>query len=142
MSDRTPTLADLQQLVDAVARFPDQLAGVSTKTLTTIAVHAVHGALPEPVADAIEVMRAAGARVGIVSAAYSMTELRAVEVRIPSSAAFARRNVLSSWGVDPATNRVEVGVTRISPELEAEVRNLFGDIVHLNVKSRFHRAGG
>lgn len=143
----SPSLQDLQKLVDAVALFPDRFAGVSTDSLEQITIHAVGTskvAAAPAITDAARSLRLVGARVDIVPAKYSMLQLKEVESRIRARGPFAGplsgtsggSSVLSSYAINPRTNRVEVGVTKLSPGLAAEVTREFGDYVQLRVRAR------
>lgn len=139
-----PTLADFQALTKAVDRFPDQLAGVSTDTLNKITIHTVGTSkLPAAVASTVNLLSAKRTQVTIKPEKHSMRELQRVVDRIPKTAPFSSYTAgLSRWAADPATNRVEVGVTHLPTGAEAaQVQALFGDLVHLYLAPQYVPSG-
>ncbi|MFK4087757.1 hypothetical protein ACI2LF_26840 [Kribbella sp. NPDC020789] len=151
-AQRPPGLDDLQRLVDAVAVSPDRFAGVSTDTLERVTIHVVGSskfADAPAVTAAAQTLRAAGVRVTVVPAKYSLRQLEEVKARIRKRGPFAGpltgtsggSSVLTAYGVDPKSNQVAVAVTKLSAELADQVAREFGDTVKLSIEPRPTTAG-
>ncbi|MEV5718168.1 hypothetical protein AB0L41_30140 [Amycolatopsis mediterranei] len=69
---------------------------------------------------------------------YSQSELQDVARLITRQQPWASdvKPVLATWGVDPAANNVQVGVTKLTPELRQEAAATFGDKVTLVQQAR------
>jgi hypothetical protein len=83
-----------------------------------------------------------GWRVDLVPVRHSLAELDAVRQRVAADPARWQLDgaALSEWYVDVTRNRVAVGVTKLSPRLEAAARAEFGDQVVLHEAARATRA--
>jgi hypothetical protein len=75
-------------------------------------------------------------------AKYSSADLDATMARIDTAEPFASatRAARTAWYVDPATNRVTVGLTTVTPEATRLARAAFGDRVELVQQDRHNAA--
>ena len=60
--------------------------------------------------------------------------LREVTTKQPWAADTA--NIRSSWGIDPAADKVSIGLTTVTPQLQREAEQLFGDAVQVHQQAR------
>lgn len=75
-----------------------------------------------------------GRRVDLVPVGHSLAELESVRRRVGADPGRWQLGgaALSEWYIDVASNRVAVGVTKLSPQLAAAARAEFGDRVTLH----------
>ena len=142
----TVSSAQLAGLSAVVAAKPDDFAGASvdpaTGVLTVRVVQGRDGAAQAALRSQLAVRSTAasnGARtLRLQPAGHSMRELTAVRDRVTTEAGWAAlaKPVLSEWYVDVATNTVDVGVTRITPELTRAAQQRFGSLVRLHQADR------
>jgi hypothetical protein len=135
--------AEVRAVVEAK---PDQFAGAvvdpATGVLTVRVVQGKDGAARTALRSGLAARSAAGPKgsartLRLQPAAHSMRELTAVRDRVTTEAGWAAKAkpVLSEWYVNVATNTVDVGVTRVTPELTRAAQQRFGSVV------RLHQAG-
>ncbi|MGH7912976.1 MAG: hypothetical protein ACREQM_11385 [Candidatus Dormibacteraceae bacterium] len=76
--------------------------------------------------------------VTLVPATYSLFELQSVLAQIPTAQPWASLAgpLLASWGIDVAANRVDVGLTQVTPTLTAAAVRQFGGSVELQQQAR------
>jgi hypothetical protein len=69
---------------------------------------------------------------------YSHADLKRVVNQISSVQPWASdvKAVLATWGIDPKADKVQVGLTRVTPDIANEASALFGDKVELVTRSR------
>lgn len=129
----------IQKIQDTVGRHPGAYAGLSAHGDRRITIHLAKG--QQAPAGEIGAARRAAAAVGIAVSVdrqnNSFAALTALANSIPKARPFAAlgRN-LSTWGVDPATNSVEVGVVHLTPRIAATMRALYGGKVTLVQRPR------
>jgi hypothetical protein len=144
-----PELAVDRDRVDGVAALvaadPAAFGGVSmdeaSGTLTVryalatgvTAARARLSAAPN-VAKAVGQSAAGGLRIELVPVQRSLQELEAVRSRVGSDPDWRRvaGGVMSQWYVDVRRNTVAVGVTELTPALQAAARGIFGEAVSLH----------
>lgn len=134
-------LSALDRIRARVESRPDIYAGITTNGPADVTIHVVKGR--EASADTGALRHEASlekiaAKVEPVE--RSTTELKSVMNAIPENKVLAA--TLSSYGIDPATNRVDVGVTELTGEVASAVRAEFGDAVSLHVEERPQRTSG
>jgi hypothetical protein len=102
--------------------------------ISSLPAHAARASVPSsmPSKLAVSVRRV---RYSQQQLAATMTE---VTERQPWSALV--KPVLASWGMDPRTDTVRVGLTRITPQMRAAARAAFGDRVTLVQQARLNLA--
>lgn len=120
----------LQALKDTVDRLPDNYAGLSNKGDTagpqTAGVHLVEGGIIDSdTQTAIDYAKSMGIVVTVDTQKYSTTELQAIMAKVPTL--FGKD--LSSWGINPDYNQVQVEVVGATAEAEALGRNAYGDAI-------------
>jgi hypothetical protein len=128
-------LATLDRIRARVESRPDLYAGITTNGPADVTIHVVKGR--EASADTGALRHEASlekisAKVAPVE--RSTAELKKIMNAIPDNKVLTA--TLSSYGIDPATNRVDVGVTELTAEVESAVRAEFGDAVSLRVEER------
>ncbi|MEV4150836.1 hypothetical protein AB0J40_44780 [Amycolatopsis sp. NPDC049691] len=86
--------------------------------------------------EALGVRGTVGVEVDTVK--YSHADLKRVVDRIPTVQPWASdvKAVLATWGIDPKADKVQVGLTRVTPDIANEASALFGDKVELVTRSR------
>jgi hypothetical protein len=139
------TLALVQRLRDLTERAPDQYGGVSTQGADHVTIHlARNGAQPGvAVSEVMTAASRAGLHVSIDRRTYSLAQLTTIQDAIPGTEPFASLGAgLVLWGVDPESNTVRVGVTKVTPELSAKVRATFGGAVSLVEQAPFRATYG
>lgn len=134
-------LATLDRIRARVESRPDLYAGITTNGPADVTIHVVKGR--EASADTGALRHEASlekitAKVAPVE--RSTAELKKIMNAIPDNKVLTA--TLSSYGIDPATNRVDVGVTELTAEVESAVRAEFGDAVSLRVEERAKRTSG
>ncbi|MGW4109734.1 hypothetical protein ACWEFJ_02535 [Actinosynnema sp. NPDC004786] len=134
-------LAALDRIRARVDSRPDVFAGISTNGPADVTIHVVKGR--EANADTGALRHEASLEkiaAKVVPAERSTADLKKVADAIPGTEALA--STLASYGIDPATNRVTVGVTELTAEVESAVRTEFGDAVSLHVEKRLKGMSG
>lgn len=150
LNGATVSSAQLAGLNALVAAQPDNFAGATvdqaTGVLTVRVVQGRDGAAQTALRSRLAA-KSTGASKGadsatrtirLQTAAHSTRELTAVRDRVTTEAGWAAKAkpVLSEWYVNVATNTVDVGVTRITPELTRAAQQAFGPLVRLHQADR------
>jgi len=109
---------------------PRARAGTAAETLTHLAIGSPREGTGEPL------------RVQVLAQTHSLRELNATMARIDVAEpwATASRNKLTSWFADPASGRVRVGLTQVTPQLRQLAHDAFGDQFELFTQDRFNAA--
>jgi streptogrisin A len=134
-------LSALDRIRTKVNSRPDVYAGISTNGPADVTIHVVKGR--EANADTGTLRHEAGLEkiaAKVVLAERSTADLKKTSEAIRDNEALAP--TLVSYGIDPASNRVTVGVTGLTAELESAVRAQFGEAVSLYVEARPTRTYG
>jgi hypothetical protein len=82
--------------------------------------------------------------VEVDSVKYSHEELKRVMDQISTTQRWTSdvKASLATWGIDPKADKVEVGLTQVTPAIVQEASALFGDKVELVTRSRDKNAMG
>jgi hypothetical protein len=142
----TVSSAQLAEVGAVVAARPDEFAGASVDPATgDLTVRVVQGrdssakaALRSRLAVKAKGATGTARTLRLLPAGHSMRELTAVRDRVATEAGWAAKAkpVLSEWYVNVATNTVDVGVTKVTPELTALAQQRFGSLVRLHQADR------
>lgn len=134
-------LSALDRIRARVESRPDVYAGITTNGPADVTIHVVKGRQSGTEADALR--HEAGLEkiaAKVVLADRSTADLKKVMTAIPDNDVLMAR--VSSYGIDPANNRVDVGVTELTAEVESAARAEFGDAVALRVEQPFTAVSG
>lgn len=134
-------LSALDRIRAKVESRPDVYAGISTNGSADVTIHVVKGR--EPNADTGALKHEADLEkiaAKVVPVERSTADLKKVADAIPDIEVLA--TTLASYGIDPASNRVTIGVTELTAEVESAVRAEFGDAVSLHVEQRIEAVSG
>lgn len=134
-------LAALDRVRARVESRPDVYAGITTNGPADVTIHVAKGRQPSADTDALR-HEASLEKIAakVVLAERSTADLKKVMTAIPDNDVL--RTKLSSYGIDPANNRVDVGVTELTAEVESAARAQFGDAVALRVEKPFDAVSG
>ena len=82
--------------------------------------------------------KASGTKIVVDKVPLSYADLQKVlaEVSIKEPWATDTKDIRSSWGIDPITDKVAIGVTTLTPQVLQEARLAFGDSVRLYQEAR------
>jgi hypothetical protein len=129
--------AEISALQEVLSQHSDQFAGLyfddATETITVNVTAAQAGTATQLAHQA-----AASLPLTIHTVRYSQRQLTDVMNAIPQRQPWATlaATSLASWGIDPSTDTVRVGLTRITPQLTAAARAAFGGQVTLVQEQR------
>ncbi|WP_447007332.1 hypothetical protein ACRAKI_13060 [Saccharothrix isguenensis] len=128
-------LAAMDRIRARVENRPEVYAGISTNGPSDLTIHVVRGRQAGADADALQ-REARSEDIGakVVFVERSSADLEKVMDAVRDNGVLASR--LASRGIDVASNRVDVGVTELTAEVEAEVRAKFGDAVVVHQEAR------
>jgi hypothetical protein len=136
--------AEVAAVQDFAQRNPDRYAGVYLdRARGTLRVYLQRDRVSSAATDLSRFAADAGAsraaggagtfRLAIVPVERNLRELNQVMAAVETREPFASlvRDTLSVWHVDPATSRVRIGLTTVTPAARAAAVEAFGDAVEL-----------
>lgn len=119
---------------------PKSFAGVYIDKSNVVHVEVVPGIDRTTLSEMRQAaMQSTSTKIVLDTVPRSEAQLRAVMSQVTTKQPWAGdvAKILSSWSIDPVTDKVAIGLTEVTPQLQQEARRVFGDMVVLHRQDRF-----